>query len=94
VTAFHDRPGHQSDLAAAFTAGQNAWPRCDAEWFSGFLAMGTGEAVAPTGSFQIGGTRPIIGEKSLELGKRLREWLAAVVEYVHGIPSVSLTNYP
>ena len=94
VAAFHDRPGRQSHLAAAFTAGQNSWPRCNAERFSGFLTMGTGEAVAPAGSFQIGSTRPVIGKKPLKLRKRLRKWQVVAVEDVHGTLSVSYTIYP
>ena len=94
VAAFHDRPGRQSHLAAAFTAGQDSWPRCNAERFSGFLTMGTGEAVASAGSFQIGSTRPVIGKKPLKLRKRLRKWQVIAVEDVHRALSISCTIYP
>ena len=47
------------------------------------LAMGTSEASAPAGFFQIGGARPVIGKKSLKLGKRLRKRQIVAVNNVH-----------
>ena len=46
--------------------------------------MRAGKAVSPAGFLQVGGAGRIIGEKSLELGSRMREWEIGAVENIHG----------
>ena len=47
-------------------------------------AVRAGKAVSPAGFLQVGGAGRIIGEKSLELGSRMREWEIGAVENIRG----------
>ncbi len=92
VAALHDRADGQSRLAAASATGQDARPRGDAERFTHDAAVRAGEPVTPASFFQVGGAGRIVGEKSLKLRERSREWQVGSVENVHGSLSASRTQ--
>ena len=69
MAALHDGPCRQPRLAAAFAAGQDAWPRGDAERFADFPATGAEETAGPLSHFKIAGARRVVREKPLELGR-------------------------
>ena len=52
-------------------------------------AVRAGEPVTPASFFQVGGAGRIVGEKSLKLRERSREWQVGSVENVHGSLSAS-----
>jgi len=77
-------PAVNPRLAAAFTAGQDARPRGDAERFADFPAMGAGETLGPSGLFKIAGAGRVVREKPLKLGEGFRKRERGAVENVHG----------
>lgn len=83
MAALHDGPCRQPRLAAAFAAGQDAWPRGDAERFADFPATGAEETAGPLSHFKIAGARRVVREKLLELGEGFRKRKHGVVENVH-----------
>ena len=69
MAALHDGPCRQPRLAAAFAAGQDAWPRDDAERFADFPAMGAEETAGPASLFKIAGARRVVREGRWNSGR-------------------------
>ena len=89
VAALHDCADHQSRVPATFPAAQYARAVIETKRLSARLTVRANEPAVPAGLFQIGSACRVVGEKALELRKRLWEGQAGVVENIHG-PS----NYP
>ena len=69
MAALHDRAYHQPGVPETFPATQYARAVVKTERLSARLTVRANELAVPAGLFQIGGTRRVVGEKALELGK-------------------------
>jgi hypothetical protein len=84
MATFHDRANRQARITAALAAAQDTGASGDAEGLTYAMAMRTDKPVAPSGFFQVGGTRRFIGKKLLKFRKRLRKGQIATLKDVHG----------
>ncbi len=71
---------------AALAAAQNPGPVGEAERFPSRLAIGADEPVAPPHLLQVGGTRSVVGEQPLKLGKRAWKRQLIALQNVHARP--------
>ena len=84
VATLHHCSHRQPGVLAALAAAQDARAVFKVERLSRRAAVRAGKAVSPAGFLQVGGAGRIIGEKSLELGSRMREWEIGAVENIRG----------
>ena len=84
VATLHHCSHRQPGVLAALAAAQDARAVFKVERLSRRAAVRAGKAVSPAGFLQVGGAGRIIGEKSLELGWRMRGWEIGAVENIHG----------
>lgn len=73
VRPLHDRADRQPVVFATLTATQYGGSRLETKGVASGPAMGADEALAPLRGLQIGGTRSVVGEQLLKLGKRTGE---------------------
>src|SRR5271166_6123012 len=83
MAALHDRADRQPSVLATSPAAQDPRAVIKAERLSAHLTVRANEPTVPAGLFQIGSAGRVVREKTLELGKRLWEGQAGVVENIH-----------
>jgi hypothetical protein len=83
MAALHDSANQKAGLSTTRSALQYAGSRSDAKRLRHDAAVWADKTVSPAGAFQIARASGLIGEKSLEFGKGLRECQIASSMDIH-----------
>ncbi len=75
---------HRADVFATGSAAQGAGARLETERFADNAAPRADEPITSAGSFEIIGTRPVVGKNALEFRQRLGERQVFTGKEIHG----------